>query len=1105
MANWSTLKAAIANIINANGNQAITGQLLQNALNNIITNVGENATFAGIATLTTNPGTPDGPVFYLATTAGVYPNFNGIEVQSGEAAILEWRGSWTKKTSGFATQEKLSELGSEVGGNNVSYNHFNGVNNGYILAEDGVAISGVNEGKSVYSNSYYKVRPYSNLKFITDYLVAVYEYDINKNFLRYNWYDEKEYYRIGDNTSYVRVGYRDDNGLTKDNFKRETCFYFDDINEEVAALNKNTTVSAFDIDKTISKVVLIENGTLQNVSNRWTTTKYDIKGIKQIKVTSKQDDTKSAVAAFFTEENVYIKEGSIAASVGYAVKSYEINVPSNAAYVLCSSSDVEPIVEISNIGNVTDKINNELVSAKKRITSLEKINASQIFITPEDVLPDYIAADGFSIIKDENRCRCDKFFGVTPDSIIIFNDLNNYNKAIYFYNSNKEYVSHIWFGNNNYIKVPKNATFVRYGFGVNYTQFETINTYLQYYHNERVVFKPYAWDVNYKTPNINTNGVITLELGATASILMNKTEVVFNEPQSLQIGAEGETTLRYLIYDFNLKELKFIAYTSFNFYSQYILGIALCDDKQLSGAWFEFEYTIDGRPSDRAVRKEVDQLRDSKLINEHKYNDLINGYYYVYNGTSIGEPNAGNTVSDSHYFRVIPNSQVKFTTNNLVAVWEYDENKNFVGHSWFGKKELYDIKNNVYYIRVGYRNLDGMTKDTFDLNTYFYNNVSKGNNDWKSLPLGRLSQRFEYHYFMGSRRSIIPPQSIHDLNCAKRLGFKSIELNVHATSDGELIVMHGSGGKFSYEVVDLNGEYTYADTAISSVTYQWIQDNLRYNSIIPKYRTKILSLEETLKEAKRIGLYVSLYMTSVDIHEKCVRLLEKYQDIPSYGVYSRGQAVKLREITKDIIGYYSMSSTLEDIIEDCEQIGAPYIHAMANEILIDSYGLTWSDEQLSEVVEEVHKRNCHLAYAACYLKEDINQHLAKLGFDYAGSGWSVNPFDSGNVLNTGYDLYANVQDWETNGEVGTYTLTLNDGNTITLKEQEYVSLGKGYLTLLFNGKVKVELGEVNVELESNGNEIVELSSYYLDNNPNLVITSIGTTEIHNFTFKLSKC
>lgn len=115
MANWNTLKTAVADAINTNGNQEITGQILQNVLNSIITNVGENATFVDVATPETNPGTPDGPVFYLATTVGTYPNFNGIEVQDGEAAILLWgNNKWSKKATGLATQKKLTELGQEV-------------------------------------------------------------------------------------------------------------------------------------------------------------------------------------------------------------------------------------------------------------------------------------------------------------------------------------------------------------------------------------------------------------------------------------------------------------------------------------------------------------------------------------------------------------------------------------------------------------------------------------------------------------------------------------------------------------------------------------------------------------------------------------------------------------------------------------------------------------------------------------------------------------------------------------------------------------------------------------------------------------------------------
>ena len=106
MANWSTLKAAIADVIKTNGNQEITGTVLQNTLNSIVNAVGENATFVGVATPSTNPGVPDGPVFYLSTTKGVYDNFSSIEVLSGEAVILSWsNSSWNKIDTGLANMD----------------------------------------------------------------------------------------------------------------------------------------------------------------------------------------------------------------------------------------------------------------------------------------------------------------------------------------------------------------------------------------------------------------------------------------------------------------------------------------------------------------------------------------------------------------------------------------------------------------------------------------------------------------------------------------------------------------------------------------------------------------------------------------------------------------------------------------------------------------------------------------------------------------------------------------------------------------------------------------------------------------------------------------
>ena len=87
---WDILKSSIASIIRENNNQEITGPVLQSVLFSIINIVGENATFKGVATQATNPGIPEGPVFYLANAKGLYPNFNtgeGVVVITGFSVI----------------------------------------------------------------------------------------------------------------------------------------------------------------------------------------------------------------------------------------------------------------------------------------------------------------------------------------------------------------------------------------------------------------------------------------------------------------------------------------------------------------------------------------------------------------------------------------------------------------------------------------------------------------------------------------------------------------------------------------------------------------------------------------------------------------------------------------------------------------------------------------------------------------------------------------------------------------------------------------------------------------------------------------------------------
>lgn len=98
MGDYGNLKEAIASVVKTNGNQEITGQLLQDVLVSMVNNLGAGASFMGVAKPDTAPGTPDGNVFYLAGRAGTYANFGGATLKNELAVFSNKSGSWTKET-----------------------------------------------------------------------------------------------------------------------------------------------------------------------------------------------------------------------------------------------------------------------------------------------------------------------------------------------------------------------------------------------------------------------------------------------------------------------------------------------------------------------------------------------------------------------------------------------------------------------------------------------------------------------------------------------------------------------------------------------------------------------------------------------------------------------------------------------------------------------------------------------------------------------------------------------------------------------------------------------------------------------------------------------
>lgn len=97
MANYSNLKNIIDQVVRTNGQGDITGANLNQTLQQMVTDLGANYQYAGVATPSTNPGSPDQNVFYIATLAGTYSYFNGIVLPKG-ITVLRWSGSWSSTT-----------------------------------------------------------------------------------------------------------------------------------------------------------------------------------------------------------------------------------------------------------------------------------------------------------------------------------------------------------------------------------------------------------------------------------------------------------------------------------------------------------------------------------------------------------------------------------------------------------------------------------------------------------------------------------------------------------------------------------------------------------------------------------------------------------------------------------------------------------------------------------------------------------------------------------------------------------------------------------------------------------------------------------------------
>jgi hypothetical protein len=196
--------------------------------------------------------------------------------------------------------------------------------------------------------------------------------------------------------------------------------------------------------------------------------------------------------------------------------------------------------------------------------------------------------------------------------------------------------------------------------------------------------------------------------------------------------------------------------------------------------------------------------------------------------------------------------------------------------------------------------------------------------------------------------------------------------------------------------------------------------------------------------------------------------------------------------------YEFRSEATKDLILDrCRAFGVPYIYGMANPT-------SFTDAELKDIVNALHKEGYWIAFAGCYVSEAQSQRLFNLGFDISGSGWAINDFPTGNLCNLSADV--DYSDFSTDGTVSDNLLTLAEEETLapaTTIQSQFLSGGS--LHIVFKGTIHLKMGDyINEEFTSDGGMTMWFSTYFMNQSPTFLITARTSTEILGLDYKASK-
>lgn len=193
MGNYEVLKEAIKAVIKENGNNEITGNVLQNVLLTMINSISVGSVFMGQALPNTVPSNTDAKSFYIAGRNGTYVNFGGYELENKIVVFLNVSGLWKpveiwlgEKYGGFYVSLKNKGL--------IGINGNITINNAYDLSD---LINVVENDTIIYSGIVGSANH-----------CAIAGYNINKEFVRVllgNGDFKNKIVNIPNDIAYIRI------------------------------------------------------------------------------------------------------------------------------------------------------------------------------------------------------------------------------------------------------------------------------------------------------------------------------------------------------------------------------------------------------------------------------------------------------------------------------------------------------------------------------------------------------------------------------------------------------------------------------------------------------------------------------------------------------------------------------------------------------------------------------------------------------------------------------------------------------------------------------------------------------------------------------------